>query len=149
MPLCSVLPAVVAVALAKRSNKNIFIGNLGGRRSCHGYMYSPAGWLLPYRHTLSVEHNSSHSCDPNQGTDMDRSLLKNDILSNVCFLETVARCPFQCTARCSGKAACLVLRAICAKCAWEAPRRLRPDAALTTTMSCTMATWELYGMCAQ
>ncbi|KAA8593409.1 hypothetical protein FQN60_009525 [Etheostoma spectabile] len=61
-----VLPSVVGVAMAKRSNKNIFIGNLGGRRSCHGHMYSPAGWLLPYRHTLSLEHNSSSPCDPNQ-----------------------------------------------------------------------------------
>uniref|UniRef100_A0A8D0D896 Serotransferrin n=1 Tax=Sander lucioperca TaxID=283035 RepID=A0A8D0D896_SANLU len=61
-----VLPSVVGVAVAKRSNKNIFIGNLRGRRSCHGHMYSPAGWLLPYRHTLSLEHNSSSPCDPNQ-----------------------------------------------------------------------------------
>ncbi|XP_060898900.1 saxiphilin-like [Labrus mixtus] len=61
-----VLPLVVAVAVAKRSSKNVFIGNLGGRRSCHGHMYSPAGWLLPYRHTLSLEHNSSSPCDPNQ-----------------------------------------------------------------------------------
>ncbi|KAK2862053.1 hypothetical protein Q5P01_001586 [Channa striata] len=61
-----VLPSVVAVAVAKHSNRNIFIGNLGGRRSCHGHMYSPAGWMLPYRHTLSQEHNSSSPCDPNQ-----------------------------------------------------------------------------------
>ncbi|CAJ1050673.1 LOW QUALITY PROTEIN: serotransferrin [Xyrichtys novacula] len=61
-----VLPSVVAVAVAKRSSRSIFIGNLGGRRSCHGHMYSPAGWLLPYRHTLSLEHNSSSPCDPDQ-----------------------------------------------------------------------------------
>ncbi|XP_014897919.1 saxiphilin-like isoform X1 [Poecilia latipinna] len=61
-----VLPSAVGVAVAKRSSRNIFIGNLGGRRSCHGHMYSPAGWLLPYRHTLSLEHNSSAPCDPNQ-----------------------------------------------------------------------------------
>uniref|UniRef100_A0A8C4NX59 Serotransferrin n=1 Tax=Dicentrarchus labrax TaxID=13489 RepID=A0A8C4NX59_DICLA len=60
------LPSVVGVAVAKRSSRSIFIGNLGGRRSCHGHMYSPAGWLLPYRHTLSLEHNSSSPCDPNQ-----------------------------------------------------------------------------------
>lgn len=64
----------VGVAMAKCSNKNIFIGNLGGRRSCHSYLYSPAGWLLPYRHTLSLEHNSSSTCDPNQGTDTYQSL---------------------------------------------------------------------------
>ncbi|KAM9859647.1 saxiphilin-like [Aulostomus maculatus] len=62
-----VLPSVVGVAVAKRSSRNIFIGNLGGRRSCHGQMYSPAGWLLPYTHTLSLEQNNSSSpCDPNK-----------------------------------------------------------------------------------
>ncbi|XP_071349939.1 saxiphilin-like [Trachinotus anak] len=61
-----VLPSVVGVAVAKRSSRNIFIGNLGGRRSCQSHMYSPAGWLLPYRHTLSLEQNSSSPCDPNQ-----------------------------------------------------------------------------------
>lgn len=71
--LCSVLPSVVGVAVAKRSSRNILMGNLGGRRSCHGHMYSPAGWLLPYRHTLSLEHNSSSPCDPNQGTALNHS----------------------------------------------------------------------------
>uniref|UniRef100_UPI0037E8BBE4 saxiphilin-like n=1 Tax=Semicossyphus pulcher TaxID=241346 RepID=UPI0037E8BBE4 len=61
-----VLPSLVGVVVAKRSSRNVFIGNLGGRRSCHGHMYSPAGWLLPYRHTLSLEHNSSSPCDPDQ-----------------------------------------------------------------------------------
>ncbi|XP_056130730.1 saxiphilin-like [Lampris incognitus] len=62
----NVLPPVVGVALVKRSSRSVFIGNLGGRRSCHGHMYSPAGWLLPYKHNLSQEHNNSSSCDPNQ-----------------------------------------------------------------------------------
>lgn len=44
------------------------MGNLQGRRSCHGHMYSPAGWVLPHRHALSVGHNSSCPCDPNQGS---------------------------------------------------------------------------------
>lgn len=44
------------------------MGNLQGRRSCHGSMYSPVGWLLPHRLTLSLERNSSSPCDPNQGT---------------------------------------------------------------------------------
>ncbi|XP_076012960.1 saxiphilin-like [Genypterus blacodes] len=61
-----VLPSVVGVAVAKRASRSIFIGNLGGRRSCHGHMYGPAGWLLPYRHNLSLEHNSSSPCDPNK-----------------------------------------------------------------------------------
>uniref|UniRef100_A0A8D3DCE2 Serotransferrin n=1 Tax=Scophthalmus maximus TaxID=52904 RepID=A0A8D3DCE2_SCOMX len=56
---------LVGVAVAKRSSRSVFIGNLGGRRSCQGHMYSPAGWMLPYRHTLSLELNRS-SCDPNQ-----------------------------------------------------------------------------------
>ncbi|XP_026162581.1 saxiphilin-like isoform X2 [Mastacembelus armatus] len=60
-----VLPSVVGVAVAKRSSRNVFLGKLGGRRSCHSHMFSPAGWLLPYRHTLSLEHNSSSPCDPN------------------------------------------------------------------------------------
>ncbi|XP_033994502.1 LOW QUALITY PROTEIN: melanotransferrin [Trematomus bernacchii] len=61
-----VLPSVVAVAVARRSSRSVFMGNLGGRRSCHGHMYSPAGWLLPYRHPLSLEHNSSAPCGPDQ-----------------------------------------------------------------------------------
>ncbi|XP_023269889.1 saxiphilin-like [Seriola lalandi dorsalis] len=61
-----VLPSVVGVAVTKRSSRNLFIGNLGGRRSCQSHMYSPGGWLLPYRHTLSLEQNSSSPCDPNQ-----------------------------------------------------------------------------------
>ncbi|KAM6928449.1 saxiphilin-like [Xenentodon cancila] len=61
-----VLPSVVGVAVAKHSSRSVFIGNLEGRRSCHGHMYSPAGWLLPYRHTLSLDRNSSSPCDPNK-----------------------------------------------------------------------------------
>ncbi|XP_068171617.1 saxiphilin-like isoform X2 [Antennarius striatus] len=61
-----VLPSVVGVAVAKRSSKKILMGNLKGGRSCHGHLYSPAGWLLPHRHTLTPEHNSSIPCDPNQ-----------------------------------------------------------------------------------
>uniref|UniRef100_H2N079 Saxiphilin n=1 Tax=Oryzias latipes TaxID=8090 RepID=H2N079_ORYLA len=64
----SVLPSLVAVALAKRSSRNVFMGNLEGCRSCHSYLYSPAGWLLPYRHALSPTHNGSSSCDPTRGT---------------------------------------------------------------------------------
>uniref|UniRef100_A0A3B4G4C6 Serotransferrin n=1 Tax=Pundamilia nyererei TaxID=303518 RepID=A0A3B4G4C6_9CICH len=64
--LCSVFPSVVGLAVAKRSSRNIFIGNLGGRRSCHSNTYSPAGWLLPYRHSLSLANNSSSPCDPDK-----------------------------------------------------------------------------------
>uniref|UniRef100_A0A3Q0SAE9 Serotransferrin n=1 Tax=Amphilophus citrinellus TaxID=61819 RepID=A0A3Q0SAE9_AMPCI len=59
-------PSVVGLAVAKRSSRNIFLGNLGGRRSCHSNTYSPAGWLLPYRHSLSLAHNNSSPCDPNK-----------------------------------------------------------------------------------
>uniref|UniRef100_A0A8C5HJ70 Serotransferrin n=1 Tax=Gouania willdenowi TaxID=441366 RepID=A0A8C5HJ70_GOUWI len=64
--LSSVLPSLVGVAIAKRSSRSVYFGNLGGRRSCQGYMYGSAGWLLPYRHNLSSEHNVSFSCDPDQ-----------------------------------------------------------------------------------
>lgn len=60
------LPPVWAVALVRRISKNVFLGNLGGRRSCQGHMFSPAGWLLPAKHPLSHEHNSSTTCNPNQ-----------------------------------------------------------------------------------
>uniref|UniRef100_A0A3B4A6U1 Serotransferrin n=1 Tax=Periophthalmus magnuspinnatus TaxID=409849 RepID=A0A3B4A6U1_9GOBI len=60
------LPPIVGVALAKRVSRSIFIGNLGSRRSCHSYMYSPAGWLLPYRYPLSLEHNNTSPCNPDQ-----------------------------------------------------------------------------------
>uniref|UniRef100_A0A8C5NCX9 Serotransferrin n=1 Tax=Gouania willdenowi TaxID=441366 RepID=A0A8C5NCX9_GOUWI len=60
------LPSLVGVAIAKRSSRSVYFGNLGGRRSCQGYMYGSAGWLLPYRHNLSSEHNVSFSCDPDQ-----------------------------------------------------------------------------------
>ncbi|KAK0146454.1 Serotransferrin [Merluccius polli] len=68
---CGLVPVVteyyvVAVALVKRTTRNIFMGNLGGRRSCHGHMYSPAGWLLPYTHNLSLGHNESFPCNPNK-----------------------------------------------------------------------------------
>lgn len=45
--------------------------------------------------------------------------------------------------RCFGRAVSLVLRGICVRFVWEAPATLQPNAVLTTTMSVTMATWEL------
>uniref|UniRef100_H3BW36 Serotransferrin n=1 Tax=Tetraodon nigroviridis TaxID=99883 RepID=H3BW36_TETNG len=63
----SAFPSVVGVAVAKTSSKNMLLGSLHSRRSCHSYMYSPAGWLLPYRYMLDKELNSSSPCDPNQG----------------------------------------------------------------------------------
>ncbi|NWV83723.1 TRFE2 protein, partial [Dasyornis broadbenti] len=57
------LPPVYAVALAKKSTKQIHIHNLRGRRSCHSHLYSPGGWLLLSRHTVGVQENDTESCD--------------------------------------------------------------------------------------
>ncbi|NWT60335.1 TRFE2 protein, partial [Erythrocercus mccallii] len=57
------LPPVYAVALAKKSAKQIHIHNLRGRRSCHSHLYSPAGWLLLSRHTVEAQQNDTESCD--------------------------------------------------------------------------------------
>ncbi|NWZ37295.1 TRFE2 protein, partial [Brachypodius atriceps] len=57
------LPPVYAVALAKKSAKQIHIHNLRGRRSCHSHLYSPAGWLLLSRHTVGAQQNDTESCD--------------------------------------------------------------------------------------
>ncbi|NXF19343.1 TRFE2 protein, partial [Rhodinocichla rosea] len=57
------LPPVYAVALAKRSAKQIHIHNLRGRRSCHSHLYSPAGWLLLSRHTVRAQQNDTENCD--------------------------------------------------------------------------------------
>ncbi|NWS14475.1 TRFE2 protein, partial [Pachyramphus minor] len=57
------LPPVYAVALAKKSAKQINIHNLKGRRSCHSHLYSPAGWLLLSRHTVGALRNDTHNCD--------------------------------------------------------------------------------------
>ncbi len=62
------LPSVYGVAVVRRTSRSLYFGSLDGRRSCHGHMYSPAGWVLPVRHTLSTEHNSSAPCQPNNGT---------------------------------------------------------------------------------
>ncbi|NXU36868.1 TRFE2 protein, partial [Drymodes brunneopygia] len=57
------LPPVYAVALAKKSAKQIHIHNLRGRRSCHSHLYSPGGWLLLSRHTVGAQHNDTENCD--------------------------------------------------------------------------------------
>ncbi|NXX67245.1 TRFE2 protein, partial [Spizella passerina] len=57
------LPPVYAVALAKKSAKQIHIHNLRGRRSCHSHLYSPAGWLLLSRHTVRAQQNDTENCD--------------------------------------------------------------------------------------
>lgn len=61
-----VFPSVFAVAVVRRSSRNVFFGNLAGRRSCHGHMYSPAGWLLPASYNLSFQQSSSTHCDPSK-----------------------------------------------------------------------------------
>ncbi|XP_027002253.1 saxiphilin-like isoform X1 [Tachysurus fulvidraco] len=58
---------VYGVAVARRSSRSLYVGNLAGRRSCHGPVYSPAGWVLPVQHSLSSEHNDSNApCEPNK-----------------------------------------------------------------------------------
>ncbi|NWT83421.1 TRFE2 protein, partial [Lanius ludovicianus] len=57
------LPPVYAVALAKKSAKQIHIHNLRGRRSCHSHLYSPGGWLLLSRHTVGARQNDTGNCD--------------------------------------------------------------------------------------
>ncbi|NWX84212.1 TRFE2 protein, partial [Nothoprocta pentlandii] len=57
------LSPVYAVALAKKSAKQINIHSLGGRRSCHSHLYSPAGWLLLSRYTVGALENDTENCD--------------------------------------------------------------------------------------
>ncbi|KFU95053.1 Serotransferrin-2, partial [Chaetura pelagica] len=57
------LSPVYAIALAKRNTKQINIHNLRGRRSCHNYLYSPGGWLLPSRYTVGALENATENCD--------------------------------------------------------------------------------------
>ncbi|KAI2663737.1 Serotransferrin [Labeo rohita] len=40
-------PPVYGVAVVRRTSRSLYFGGLGSRRSCHGHMYSPAGWVLP------------------------------------------------------------------------------------------------------
>ncbi|KGL74588.1 Serotransferrin-2, partial [Tinamus guttatus] len=57
------LSPVYAVALAKKNAKQINIHNLRGRRSCHGHLYSPAGWLLLSRYTVGALENDTDNCN--------------------------------------------------------------------------------------
>ncbi|KFP33368.1 Serotransferrin-B, partial [Colius striatus] len=58
------LQPVYAVALAKKNAKQINIHNLRGRRSCHGHLYSPAGWLLLSRYTMGgALENNTENCN--------------------------------------------------------------------------------------
>ncbi|NXC07909.1 TRFEB protein, partial [Orthonyx spaldingii] len=57
------LPPIYAVALAKKSVKQIHIHNLRGRRSCHSHLYSPGGWLLLARHTVGARQNDTENAD--------------------------------------------------------------------------------------
>lgn len=140
-------PPAVAVAVVKRTTRNIFMGNLGGRRSCHGHMYSPAGWLLPFTHNLSLGHNNSFPCNPNKG-----SLWVWMPHTNTCYVYRwlhllLLFLLFQPMKVCSGRGVFLVPKGTCVKFAWVAQGRLPPSAVLITTMSVTMAIWEHYGEC--
>nr|XP_033812565.1 LOW QUALITY PROTEIN: saxiphilin-like [Geotrypetes seraphini] len=59
------LPPVYAVAVTKKLARHVNIHNLGGRRSCHSHLYSPAGWLLLSKYVIRNLGNDSFSCDIN------------------------------------------------------------------------------------
>ncbi|XP_030073454.1 saxiphilin isoform X3 [Microcaecilia unicolor] len=59
------LPPVYSVAVTKKLAKHVNIHNLGGRRSCHSHLYSPAGWLLLSKHVLGDLGIDNSSCDIN------------------------------------------------------------------------------------
>ncbi|XP_075071424.1 serotransferrin-1-like isoform X2 [Mixophyes fleayi] len=58
-------PALYALAVSKKSMKAVTLLELGGRRSCHGSKYSPAGWLLLSRYTVRAFINETWDCDIN------------------------------------------------------------------------------------
>ncbi|XP_072443187.1 saxiphilin-like [Chiloscyllium punctatum] len=61
-----VLPPVYALAVVKKASRGETIFNLAGRRSCHGHLYSPAGWLLLTKYTVRPDRNSTDICDINK-----------------------------------------------------------------------------------
>ncbi|XP_078082950.1 saxiphilin-like isoform X1 [Mustelus asterias] len=61
-----VLPPVYAVAVVKKTSRSEKLFNLMGRRSCHGHMYSPAGWLLLTKYTIRSDQNSTDICNINK-----------------------------------------------------------------------------------
>lgn len=66
------LPSAYAVALTKKNAKQINIHNLRGRRSCHGHLYSPGGWLLLSRYTVGTLENDTENCDVGSGKSCSR-----------------------------------------------------------------------------
>ncbi|KAM5193997.1 serotransferrin-1-like [Mantella aurantiaca] len=58
-------PSLCALAVTKKSMKAVTLSNLIGRRSCHGGIYSPAGWLLLSKHTVRASVNETWDCDIN------------------------------------------------------------------------------------
>ncbi|KAM4808085.1 serotransferrin-2-like [Rhinophrynus dorsalis] len=58
-------PSLYALAVTKKSMRAVTLSGLGRRRSCHGNMYSPAGWLLLSRYTVRTKGNETWDCDIN------------------------------------------------------------------------------------
>ncbi|XP_078277518.1 saxiphilin-like [Rhinoraja longicauda] len=59
-------PPIYALSVVKKASRSENIFNLGGRRSCHGHIYSPAGWLLLTEYTVNTSNNTSGSCNINK-----------------------------------------------------------------------------------
>ncbi|XP_053326291.1 serotransferrin-2-like [Spea bombifrons] len=58
-------PPLYALAITKKTTRAVTLSGMGQRRSCHGYLYSPAGWLLLSKHTVRTQGNKTWDCDIN------------------------------------------------------------------------------------
>ncbi|KAG8455832.1 hypothetical protein GDO86_001869, partial [Hymenochirus boettgeri] len=58
-------PSMFALAVTKKSNKAVTLHGMNSRRSCHGTLYSVAGWLLLSTYTVRAQDNKTWDCDIN------------------------------------------------------------------------------------
>ncbi|XP_018117261.1 saxiphilin isoform X1 [Xenopus laevis] len=58
-------PTLFALAVVKKSNRAVSLSGMSSRRSCHGNMYSVAGWLLLSKYTVRGHENDTWDCDIN------------------------------------------------------------------------------------
>ncbi|XP_069789731.1 saxiphilin-like [Narcine bancroftii] len=59
------LATILAVSVVKAASRSENMFNLAGRRSCHGNLYSPAGWLLLTEYTINSNNSGIGSCNIN------------------------------------------------------------------------------------